>query len=220
MLPVTKPCSGCYMRTLNQIRLALVLALSGGCGETSTHFGPTHTSRPDEGGVGGKVDGGSKSEGGGGGDGTGTVDGGEAMSTSVSSSSGSGGGTGCAHSPCVAGAPLNANCEPLVHTMCTETGAANAQCCSVHWTELCASQWYHLHGAGVGCGITDNTFAHSPCVVGDPLDGSFFSACSQLVADLCHDPNFMYCCSAVWDTDCVNQVQATCTWSDTACTCL
>jgi hypothetical protein len=195
---------------------ALTISLAASCGEPFAAF--TSTGRVD----GGTVDGGEADSGNGAG-GSGST----ATSSSSANSSGSGGSGGwapdCPHSPCIAGAPLNPNCDSFVNKICTSSGpdSANAQCCKVHWTELCASQWYHYHNDMPNpCGVNDHACAHSPCVVGDPLDGTFYSSCSQLVADLCKDPKFSYCCSATWDTACVDQVQAICTWSDTACTCL
>ncbi len=92
----------------------------------------------------------------------------------------------CAHSKCVTGTGLAANCDPCVSNICV----GSPGCCS---TPL-------------------GSCAHDLCAIGTPLT----SGCDPCVTSICSNPAFSFCCNAVtggWTQECVNQVSTICSKS-------
>ncbi|MBL8949010.1 MAG: hypothetical protein JNK45_37920 [Myxococcales bacterium] len=108
-------------------------------------------------------------------------------------------GCGCAHSECVAGVLLAADCSGCAAEVC----AVDAFCCATSWDGICVNE------AAIMCAAPlCSACAHSPCDAGGFLVSGCDAGFSNCVASVCAaDP---FCCNSSWDGVCVGEVASVC----------
>lgn len=109
-------------------------------------------------------------------------------------------GGSCAHSKCLTGAALDANCDPCVARVCSDMPS----CCSSGWTEACVERVKTVCDAW--CGEIVSGCAHNVCTQGGPLS----AGCSTCVSTVCSTPGLGYCCTSAWDAACIAAVHTEC----------
>lgn len=107
-----------------------------------------------------------------------------------------GGTSVCAHSECVSGGALTADCSGCATTVC----AADDFCCTTSWDSLCVQKAATM--CDVGC--AGGTCAHSECDAGAALT----TGCSSCATNVCMADSF--CCTDSWDALCVQKVATEC----------
>jgi hypothetical protein len=141
--------------------------------------------------------GGSKDSGGGtdAGKESGSPEAGSEAGTDSGSDGGTDGGSSCKHAICATGSKLTSTCDPCASQIC----AQDPYCCNNRWDNVCVSEVGSI--CGQSCG---GTGCHPICNAGSKLGAS----CDPCAAQVCaQDP---YCCSTLWDNQCVGEVGSIC----------
>jgi hypothetical protein len=110
-------------------------------------------------------------------------------------------GGGCGHDECNQGASLTGGCSSCASAVC----AADPYCCTDEWDAQCVSEvGLYCSAKSCGGGGGGGSCGHDPCSSGSALG----SSCSGCVSTVCAaDP---YCCSTLWDAQCVDEAKTMC----------